>query len=99
VYCLFGSLVFAESFSGLVTGTSGSHQRVKPEDLLHMGVIQPPQALVARFTELVGPMLKNNSALTEQSLTLSLVRDALLPKLLSGELRIRDAEKIVEAHV
>ncbi len=99
VYCLFGSSAFAESFTGLVTGTSSSHQRVMPEDLLHMKVIQPPPALVARFTELVGPMLKHNSVLTEQSLSLSCLRDALLPKLLSGELRIRDAEKMVEAHV
>ncbi len=99
VYCLFGSLEFAESFSELVTGTSSSHQRVKPEDLLRMKVIRPPHALITRFTELVGPMLKRNAALTEQSLTLSLLRDALLPKLLSGDLRIRYAEKMVEAHV
>lgn len=98
LYCLFGSSVFAESFSELVTGTSGSHQRVKPEDLLHMKVIRPPQALVACFTELVGPMLRNGTVLTEQSLTLSLLRNALLPKLLSGAIRIRDAEKLVEAH-
>jgi type I restriction enzyme S subunit len=31
--------------------------------------------------------------------TLAELRDALLPKLLSGELRIRDAEKMVEDHV
>ena len=30
--------------------------------------------------------------------TLAAIRDALLPKLLSGQLRIRDAEKLVEAH-
>jgi type I restriction enzyme S subunit len=99
MYCLFGSLAFAESFSGLVTGTSGSHQRVKPEDLLHMKVIQPPQALTAHFAQLVGPMLKRNSALTEESITLSRMRDTLLPKLMSGELRIRDAEKLVGTHV
>jgi len=99
VYCLFSSATFAESFSELVTGTSSSHQRVMPEDLLRMKVTRPAPALVATFTELVRPMLNHNHATAEQSLTLSLLRDLLLPKLLSGELRIRDAEKMVEAHV
>ena len=31
-----------------------------------------------------------------ESQTLAILRDALLPKLLSGELRVRDAEKAVE---
>ncbi len=32
----------------------------------------------------------------DQSQTLATTRDTLLPKLLSGELRIKDAEKIAE---
>jgi type I restriction enzyme S subunit len=31
-----------------------------------------------------------------QSITLSCIRDTLLPKLLSGEIRVKDAEKFVE---
>ncbi len=31
-----------------------------------------------------------------QSHTLAAIRDALLPKLLSGEIRVKDAEKFVE---
>lgn len=34
-----------------------------------------------------------------QSLTFAATSDALLPKLTSGEIRIRDAEKFVEATV
>lgn len=29
---------------------------------------------------------------------LAAIRDALLPKLLSGQIRVKDAEKLVEAH-
>jgi type I restriction enzyme S subunit len=32
---------------------------------------------------------------TEQSRTLAALRDTLLPKLISGELRVNDAEKLV----
>lgn len=31
-----------------------------------------------------------------ESLTLAQLRDALLPRLMSGEIRVRDAEKVVE---
>ena len=34
-----------------------------------------------------------------QSLTLSALRDTLLPKLLSGELRVQAAEALVEAKI
>jgi len=33
---------------------------------------------------------------SEQSRTLVTLRDALLPQLMSGELRVRDAERLVE---
>ncbi|ANB09782.1 hypothetical protein SAM40697_5829 [Streptomyces ambofaciens] len=34
-----------------------------------------------------------------ESRTLATLRDALLPQLMSGRLRVKDAEKIVEDHV
>jgi type I restriction enzyme S subunit len=33
----------------------------------------------------------------KESHTLTAIRDALLPKLLSGEIKVKDAEKFVEA--
>jgi type I restriction enzyme, S subunit len=38
---------------------------------------------------------RGDSAL-EESLSLAQLRDSLLPKLMSGEIRVRDAEKVVE---
>ena len=35
----------------------------------------------------------------EESTTLAAIRDALLPKLLSGEIRVKDAEKFMAAAV
>jgi type I restriction enzyme S subunit len=34
-----------------------------------------------------------------QSKTLAFIRDTLLPKLLSGEIRVKEAEKIVETQL
>ena len=81
----------------MVTGTSGSHQRVKPESLLGMDTVIPPQGLIQSFTDKTTPLLKRISHNIRESRTLAALRDALLPKLLSGELRVPTAEKLVEA--
>ena len=46
---------------------------------------------------LVSPLFARVEASHEESVTLAALRDALLPKLLSGEIRVKDAEKIAEA--
>jgi type I restriction enzyme S subunit len=42
----------------------------------------------------IEPILKRQALATEESRTLAALRDTLLPKLISGELRVKDAEKI-----
>jgi len=60
-------------------------------------IVVPPQEILNVFGELVKPLyeLKQNSC--QQSVMLAAIRDALLPKLLSGEIRMPAAEKLVEA--
>jgi type I restriction enzyme S subunit len=60
-------------------------------------VIDPGVAAAEAFGSAVAPTMSKIRANLEQSRTLSALRDLLLPKLLSGELRIKDAEKAVEA--
>lgn len=45
----------------------------------------PPKELMAAFTEKVAPLYAQITANLEQSRTLATIRDAILPKLLSGE--------------
>jgi type I restriction enzyme S subunit len=44
---------------------------------------------------LSSPLRERTSNNVEESATLAALRDLLLPKLLSGELRVRDAERAV----
>lgn len=46
--------------------------------------------LVQQFDSIVKPMLERIQALEEESRTLAALRDTLLPKLLSGEVRVKD---------
>lgn len=58
----------------------------------------PPQGLIQRFSEVAAATWERIVLNEQESQALAALRDLLLPKLLSGEIRIRDAEKLaVEA--
>jgi type I restriction enzyme S subunit len=87
LFCLFTSDAFASDYGTLVTGTTGSHQRVKGESVLQMKVIIPAAAVIDRFSALAKPMFDKVIRNIRESATLAGIRDTLLPKLLSGELK------------
>jgi type I restriction enzyme S subunit len=58
--------------------------------------VLPPEPALKRFERIVEPVFTRLLASVEESITLASVRDALLPKLISGELRVKDAEKLAE---
>jgi type I restriction enzyme S subunit len=47
----------------------------------------------------VKPLFVRARAATEEGRTLAALRDTLLPKLLSDEIRVKDAERFIEGHV
>jgi type I restriction enzyme S subunit len=49
-----------------------------------------------RWGEVVRPLLDLCAATDRESLKLATTRDELLPLLMSGKVRVRDAEKVVE---
>jgi len=58
-------------------------------------VVTPPLEVAAEFDRQVSPYLMRILGNLMESSTLVALRDTLLPKLLSGEIRIKQAEKIV----
>ncbi len=79
-----------------MTGTSG-RQRVQPESLRSFPVVKPSDVVLRHFGEIVKGLFAKIPANELETETLAAFRDLLLPKLMSGELRVRDAEKMVEA--
>jgi type I restriction enzyme, S subunit len=59
-------------------------------------VIVPPLEIVERFEDFSKPLFERIFHNKSKSQTLANLRDTLLPKLLSGELRVPEAEKQVE---
>jgi len=95
VYCLARSPLFRQGLVGLVTGTSKSHQRAQVDSILGLAVPTPLESLLSRFEDATKPILTRILECRRESRTLAALRDTLLPKLISGELRVPDAERIV----
>jgi type I restriction enzyme S subunit len=93
---LFTSSVVASRMEAMVTGTSKSHQRVKPNDVSNIAMVRPDARIIEIYGDLVVSMLNRTLVGKSQSNVVVGLRDALLPKLISGELRIPDAEKFLE---
>jgi type I restriction enzyme, S subunit len=86
LFSLFTSGAFASTYGTLVTGTTGSHQRIRPESVLDMKIVIPPPPLVDAFAALAKPMFYQINRNIDQSRTLAILRGTLLPKLLRGEM-------------
>ncbi|MEE4111614.1 MAG: hypothetical protein V2I40_02285, partial [Desulfobacteraceae bacterium] len=59
-------------------------------------VVSPSTGVMNAFEQLVRPYYERIVYATRESHTLTILRDTLLPKLISGELRIKDAESFLE---
>jgi type I restriction enzyme S subunit len=95
-YCLARDDRFREFAIQSMTGTSG-RQRIPPEALTHYSLAEPPGPIADQFGALVRSALARAAAGMRESMTLAALRDLLLPKLVSGEIRVKDAEEPVEA--
>lgn len=60
-------------------------------------VLAPSQEVVKAFDAVASPLDQRIEGLLKQNGVLSALRDTLVPRLISGELRIRDAESEIEA--
>src|SRR5690606_21292656 len=58
-------------------------------------IVLPPKTLLRAFEERAAPLFLRVLESTRETRTVAAVRDTLLPKLISGELRISDAERFV----
>lgn len=79
----------------LSTGSTGQTSLSK-DSLLNMEFIKPGEKILERFSYLIKDFyIQRNKNIIQNNYLMSL-RDTLLPKLISGELKIPDAEKMID---
>ncbi len=94
LYSMFSRSEFQEHAYSYANGTTVLHLSIKA--LPEYQCVLPPSEVVDDFTRLVRPLYQCIDSNESQSQSLAAIRDTLLPKLLSGEIRIKEAEKFVE---
>jgi type I restriction enzyme S subunit len=87
LYFLLLTRRYHDEIAGYSNGTTINH--LPPDALTRPWIALPPRALVERFDSLVSSMLARQELLHSESDCLARTRDALLPKLVSGEIRPR----------
>jgi len=96
LYELLQSDFIQQQIRARATGSTGSRQRVKPRVVAEMPIVVPSEPVLGQFGLVVSPLhgrlLHNQTTIR----TLAALRDTLLPKLISGELRVPDVEKILK---
>ncbi|WP_149361556.1 restriction endonuclease subunit S [Lolliginicoccus suaedae] len=75
-------------------GTSG-RQRVSAGALADYLVAMPERQALAAFGDEAGPLFRSIKSVANENRTLAATRDALLPALMSGRIRVKDAERTV----
>jgi len=85
---------FMDEIKGNANGST--FQEISKKNFRPLPVVVPSEPARSAFDAIVSPMLERIIANERESRTLAQTRDLLLPRLMSGELRVAEAEKIVE---
>ncbi|QTX04703.1 restriction endonuclease subunit S [Agromyces archimandritae] len=88
IYCLVRDERIRDFAIRSMTGTSG-RQRFQADRFSQYRIVSPAAADLVRFNTVVEPMFTRMTQLRDESLKLTALRDALLPELLSGRIRVR----------
>jgi type I restriction enzyme, S subunit len=96
-----GWMLAALSSDGVVAyasaiGDGTRMPRTRWSDLANYQIPWPGEGEVRGFNEFVMPLVGRIGSAATENRTLAELRDTLLPRLMSGEIRVRDAEKVVE---
>ena len=94
-YCLARGAEFRDFAIQSMTGSSG-RQRVPAESLSHFKIARPPERIAKQFGKFVKPLFVRSCIAADENRSLAALRDTLLPKLISGELRVKHVEKFLE---
>lgn len=93
MYCWFGNLV-----SKLVHAAHGSvFDTITTSTFKNARTLIPPPQLRSAFEAIADPIYRCVLSNVHEAHTLARIRNLLLPKLMSGDIRLRDAELVVEA--
>jgi type I restriction enzyme, S subunit len=94
-FYFFATREHLPSFREIAHGKATTMGHIQRRHLKEALVVCPPPELLDRMDRWIAPLLDRMVNASLGSRTLASIRDTLLPKLISGEIRIREAEKML----
>ncbi len=85
-----------EGFRATAASKATTMGHIQRHHLAQAMTIIPDEEVLKAAHEIIGPLFERQQSNDLEARTLIRTRDLLLPKLMSGEVRVRDAEKIAE---
>jgi type I restriction enzyme S subunit len=73
-----------------------AYPAVRPDVVVGVPIVWASHSVLLAFSGLVAPLIDRTIANRAEAQTLAATRDLLLPRLMSGELRVKDAERFLE---
>ncbi|EDM70672.1 type I restriction-modification system specificity determinant XF2741 [Roseobacter sp. AzwK-3b] len=94
-YCVARDPDFRDEAIATMNGSSG-RQRADAKSISQLKCAVPPVMVLTSFGQQTAPMIARIHAFGRENQTLAALRDTLLPKLMSGELRVGEAREQIE---
>jgi type I restriction enzyme S subunit len=91
--CYFAIHHHLEDFRRIAEGKATTMGHIQRHHLSDAKIAVPPASLLHGLDEQLSPLFESLWKRKAESRTLVMLRDSLLPKLISGELRVQDAER------
>lgn len=93
-----GKFMRSEQYFDFISNIIGgsAQPNASAQILSDISLVLPPKDILDIFYRTINPMDQLKVRNEKESLYISKIRDTLLPKLISGEIRIRDAEKFLK---
>ncbi|RME25095.1 MAG: restriction endonuclease subunit S [Deltaproteobacteria bacterium] len=85
-----------DTFRGIARDKATTMGHIKRHHLTDAKCAVPSRAVLAAADEVLAPLIKRQVVNDLESRTLAALRDTLLPKLVSGELRVPDPERFLQ---
>lgn len=96
LYLLLNDRKFYSEFTLLIEGSTGSRQRVRVQDFLNLKVLLPNDAFFSYIFKNMKPIFDKIKSNINENESLLILRDILIPQILSGRLRFSKPEKYLE---
>jgi len=93
--CTEQVMLFAKQTSIQPYITGAVQAKLSQSNMWRIPFLMPPRAISESFGELVAPLFARFRHNSDQAQNLTALRDTLLPRLISGQLRLPDTEAIL----